>query len=107
MPLLVAEAERVSALMIGGAPVLTTAVLDPALVAQLEQTRALAASTGLPETALRRVGPGVEGGRRCTAVVRQAVEVEQGRKAAAQRLAHMLPTIGPDLYTHAELSAGR
>ncbi|CAK6700903.1 hypothetical protein BBFGKLBO_02969 [Synechococcus sp. CBW1107] len=99
MPLLVAEAERVSALMIGGAP-LKEAEIDPALVTQLEQTRALAVTTGLPE--LRSAVVALESKLAASAAtVRQSVEVEQGRKAAAERLAHLLPTIGPDLYTSA------
>ncbi|CAK6689028.1 hypothetical protein BBFGKLBO_00533 [Synechococcus sp. CBW1107] len=99
IPLLVAEAQRVSALMIGGAPP-QSAVIDPALVAQLEQTRALAVSTGLPE--LRSAVVALESKLAASAAtVRQSVEVEQGRKAAAERLAHLLPTIGPDLYTSA------
>ncbi len=98
MPLLVAESQRVSELMIGVAPMLATAEVDPALVEQLEQTRALAAATGLP--ALRSAVLAMES-KVATAVatVRQHLEVEQGRKAAAQRLAVMLPSIGPDLYT--------
>lgn len=98
MPKLVGEAERVSALMIGGAPMLTTAAVDPALVEQLEQTRALAISTGLPE--LRSAVLALESKvAAAAATVRESVEVEQGRKASAQRLAVMLPTLGADCYT--------
>ncbi|MCT0249764.1 recombinase family protein [Synechococcus sp. CS-205] len=98
MPVLVAESQRVSQLMTGGAPMLTTAALDPALVAQLEQARALAAATGLPE--MRSAVLALESKvADATAVVREAAAVDERRKAAAQRLAHMLPSIGPDLHT--------
>lgn len=97
MPLLVAEAERVTALMIGGAPALSTAAVDPALVEQLEQARALAVSAGLPE--MRSAVVALESKvAAATAVVRDAAAVDLGRKAAAQRLAHMLPILGPCLY---------
>lgn len=96
MPLLAAESQRVSELMIGGAPP-QAAVIDPALVEQLEQTRGLAASTGLPE--MRSAVVALETKlAAATAVVRDAAAVDEGRKAAAQRLAVMLPSIGPDLY---------
>lgn len=96
LPHLLAEAEWVSALMIGGAPP-QAEVIDPALVAQLEQTRARAASTGLPE--LRSAVVALVGKlAAAAATVRESVEVEQGRRAAAQRLAHMLPSLGADLY---------
>lgn len=99
LPMLVAEAERVSALML---PPLApgTGAVDPELLEQIDRTRKLAAETGLP--ALRQALIDLED-RAATqsAAVEQDRAVEQGRQAAAEQIRRILPTIGPDLYTHA------
>ncbi len=102
LPLLVAEAERVAGLMLGnnrtgraadaegGAPV--------ELLQQLEQARGLLAATGLAEA--RALVLGLES-RLAAAEAEERADVEQlvGQAAAATRLAAVLPSIGPDLFT--------
>nr|WP_228006967.1 recombinase family protein [Cyanobium sp. LEGE 06143] len=97
MPLLVAEADRVSALML---PPLATgsAPVDPDLVKQIERTRRLAAETGLP--ALRQALIDLEDRAASqAAAIEQDRSIEQGRQAAAEQIRNLLPTIGPDIYT--------
>jgi hypothetical protein len=92
-----AEAGRVAELMLppadgGQSPI------DPALVEQIERTRELAAATGLPE--LRQALIALEDRAAAQAAAAESDRAaEQGRKAAAEQIRQLLPSIGPDLYT--------
>lgn len=102
LPLLVAEAERVAGLMLGnnrsaGADA-GEGTAPAELLEQLEQARGLLAATGLPEA--RALVLGLES-RVAAAEAESRADVEQleGQAAAAARLAAVLPSIGPDLFT--------
>lgn len=102
LPLLVAEAERVAGLMLGNnrsaGAVAGEGAAPAELVEQLEQARGLLAATGLPEA--RALVLGLES-RVAAAEAESRADVEQleGQAAAAARLAAVLPSIGPDLFT--------
>ncbi|MCX5932573.1 MAG: hypothetical protein NTW83_12315 [Cyanobacteria bacterium] len=98
VPLLMREAERIGELMLPGPGDLPAKVVDPALLEQLEQTRALAVATGLPELRAALLALEDKAGA-AEAQARQSIEVEQGRQTAARQLTQLLPTIRPDVYT--------
>lgn len=102
LPLLVAESERVAGLMLGNnrsaGAVAGEGAAPAELLEQLEQARGLLAATGLPEA--RALVLGLES-RVAAAEAESRADVEQleGQAAAAARLAAVLPSIGPDLFT--------
>jgi DNA invertase Pin-like site-specific DNA recombinase len=99
LPLLVAEAERVAGLMVGGSRNQRgPAAVAPELQTQLEQARALLAGTGLPEA--RAMVLALETRLAAAEAEATADHAEaEGRAAAAAQLAAILPSIGPDLFT--------